>query len=110
MSVQKTQNSGVTIIFVCNAHQPELNAVQYVEMGRFATVSFYYVLYEYMKLVVEATVVGLVMLAIHYGLSMLLSNQLIVVFLTGFIGHLLFEIFGANKWYCTHGKACLDES
>ena len=63
-----------------------------------------------MKLLVEAFVVGLVMLVIHYGLSMLLNNQLLVVFLTGFIGHVLFEIFGANKWYCTHGKACLNES
>ena len=59
-------------------------------------------------LAVEATVVGLVMLAIHYGLSMLMNNQLLVVFLTGFIGHLLFEIAGANRWYCKHGKACLD--
>jgi hypothetical protein len=63
-----------------------------------------------MKLIVEATVVGFVMLAIHYGLSMVMNNQLLVVFLTGFIGHLLFEIFGANKWYCTHGKACLGTS
>lgn len=42
-------------------------------------------------LAVEATVVGLVMLAIHYGLSMLMDNQLLVVFLTGFVGHLLFR-------------------
>ena len=69
-----------------------------------------YVQCKYMKLIVEATVVGIVMLAIHYGISMILKNQLLVVFLTGFIGHLLFEIFGANKWYCKHGKACLESS
>ena len=63
-----------------------------------------------MKLLIEATVVGLVMLAIHYGLSMMFKNQMLVVFLTGFIGHLLFEFFGANKWYCIHGKACSDGS
>jgi hypothetical protein len=63
-----------------------------------------------MKLLIEATVVGLVMLAIHYGLSMMFKNQMLIVFLTGFIGHLLFELFGANKWYCTHGKACLEGS
>ena len=63
-----------------------------------------------MKLIVEATVVGIVMLAIHYGISMLMRNQLLVVFLTGFIGHLLFEVFGANRWYCTNGKACLESS
>ena len=59
-----------------------------------------------MKLLTEATVVGIVMLAIHYGLSMMFKNQMLVVFLTGFIGHLLFELLGANRWYCTHGKAC----
>jgi hypothetical protein len=63
-----------------------------------------------MKLLIEAVVVGLVMLAIHYGLSMMFKNQMLVVFLTGFMGHLLFELFGANKWYCTHGKACSEES
>lgn len=63
-----------------------------------------------MKLVLEAIVVGFVMLVIHYGLSMLLNKQLFVVFLTGFIGHLLFEIFGANEWYCKHGKACIESS
>lgn len=63
-----------------------------------------------MKLLVEAFVVGLVMLGIHYGFSMFLNNNLLTVFLTGFIGHLLFELIGANKWYCTHGKACLNES
>lgn len=63
-----------------------------------------------MKLLIEATVVGLVMLAIHYGLSMMFKNQMLIVFLTGFIGHLLFELFGANKWYCTHGKACSERS
>ena len=63
-----------------------------------------------MKLLVEALVVGIVMLAIHYVLSMFIPNPLIVVFLTGFVGHLLFELVGANKWYCTHGKACLEKS
>ena len=63
-----------------------------------------------MKLLVEALVVGIVMLAIHYVLSMFITNPLIVVFLTGFIGHLLFELSGANKWYCVHGKACSNKS
>ena len=63
-----------------------------------------------MKLLVEALVVGLVMVAIDSGISMIMKNHLLVVFLTGFIGHLLFELSGANKWYCTHGKACLEVS
>jgi|DEB0MinimDraft_6_1074348.scaffolds.fasta_scaffold02170_5 hypothetical protein len=60
----------------------------------------------YMKLLVEAIVVGLVMVALDQGVSTLVRNRLLVVFLTGFMGHLLFELVGANKWYCTHGKAC----
>lgn len=63
-----------------------------------------------MKLLVEALVVGLIMLAIHYVSSLFIPNPIIVVFLTGFMGHLLFELIGANRWYCKHGKACLEES
>lgn len=28
------------------------------------------------------------------------------VFLSGFLVHIICEIFGINKWYCTHGAAC----
>ena len=63
-----------------------------------------------MKLLIEALVVGIVMVTLDQGISMILKNRLLVVFLTGFIGHLLFELSGANKWYCTHGKACSDMS
>ena len=63
-----------------------------------------------MKLLVEALVVGIVMVTLDQGISMILKNRLLVVFLTGFIGHLLFELSGANKWYCTHGKACSEMS
>ena len=30
----------------------------------------------------------------------------ISLFLTGFIGHYLFEYMGLKKWYCKHGRAC----
>lgn len=30
----------------------------------------------------------------------------ITLFLTGFFAHLLFEVFGANAWYCRNGNAC----
>lgn len=60
-----------------------------------------------MELFVEALVVGVVMLALDTGLSTVLKNHMLTVFLTGFMGHLLFELIGANKWYCAHGKACL---
>lgn len=28
------------------------------------------------------------------------------LFITGVLVHLLFEVSGANKWYCKHGAAC----
>ncbi len=28
------------------------------------------------------------------------------MFLLGFLGHLLCEVTGLNKWYCKHGHAC----
>tara|TARA_A100001015_G_C14830964_1_gene648559 strand:- start:283 stop:528 length:246 start_codon:yes stop_codon:yes gene_type:complete len=28
------------------------------------------------------------------------------LFLTGVITHILFEMFGGNKWYCKNGNAC----
>lgn len=37
----------------------------------------------------------------HFWPQVLLS-----FFVTGFILHLVFEIAGANKWYCKHGNAC----
>ena len=30
----------------------------------------------------------------------------ISLFLTGFLGHLLFEMAGLNRWYCKYGRAC----
>ena len=30
----------------------------------------------------------------------------ITLFLTGFLGHILFEYTGVNKWYCKNGVAC----
>tara|TARA_B110000285_G_C15132107_1_gene624343 strand:- start:1827 stop:2003 length:177 start_codon:yes stop_codon:yes gene_type:complete len=52
-----------------------------------------------MKLSVEAVVVGLVMA------SLKITTRL-SVFWVGVIGHLLFELVGANKWYCKKGTAC----
>ena len=34
----------------------------------------------------------------------------ICLFLSGFLGHLLFEITGINKWYCKNGYACLKKN
>jgi len=50
-------------------------------------------------LAVEALVVGLVMMALQRitGLK---------IFWVGVVGHLIFEVVGANRWYCTKGVAC----
>lgn len=31
---------------------------------------------------------------------------LLSFFITGFLLHILFQLVGANKWYCKHGNAC----
>lgn len=71
-----------------------------------------------MSVFVEAIVVGVVITlvwsALNVLMSSLLSNETILwlwsvplsLFLAGFFGHLLFEVIGANKWYCKHGAAC----
>lgn len=70
--------------------------------------------------VLEALVVGVAMLAlwgfIHFvlmtipattGLSMDVHiGGALQVFLTGVIGHILFELSYVNDWYCRNGAAC----
>uniref|UniRef100_A0A6C0F749 Uncharacterized protein n=1 Tax=viral metagenome TaxID=1070528 RepID=A0A6C0F749_9ZZZZ len=60
------------------------------------------------SLIIEAVVVGVVMSLLYYGFNHLLPKKqpMKLVFIVGFIGHLLFELMGANKWYCKHGTAC----
>lgn len=50
-------------------------------------------------LLIEALVVGVVMMLLQRftGLK---------IFWVGVVGHLLFEVAGANKWYCQKGFAC----
>jgi multisubunit Na+/H+ antiporter MnhB subunit len=54
---------------------------------------------KFTGLAVEALVVGLVMMALQRitGLK---------IFWVGVVGHLIFEVVGANRWYCTNGVAC----
>ena len=75
-----------------------------------------------MKIVIEALALGLSSLLMGLFLHVLLgyhsqhSNsptmkkemiQLsILLFLTGVLLHLLYELSGMNKWYCKHGNAC----
>lgn len=71
-----------------------------------------------LRLLVEAFVVGLLTVAVGslvgWGVGKMVSSDLpevckdwnkfyimeITLFLTGFILHILFEIFGLNKYYC----------
>ena len=59
-----------------------------------------------MRILIEATVVGFVMLVLSYLIKNTVLSHNKLIFLTGFIGHLLFEALGTNKWYCKHGNAC----
>lgn len=78
-----------------------------------------------MKILIEALVVGILIVIIGTIITYLLGNMFkvdlppvckdwnknyimeISLFLTGFLTHLAFEFMGANKWYCKYGNACL---
>lgn len=75
-------------------------------------------------ILVEAVVVGVVMVIIGLIVSFMIAPQFSVklpeicstfnekhimeatLFFTGFLGHLFFEAIGANGWYCKNGVAC----
>jgi hypothetical protein len=50
-------------------------------------------------LLIEALVVGVVMMLLQRATKL-------PIFWVGVVGHLLFEVAGANKWYCRKGFAC----
>ncbi len=72
-----------------------------------------------LRLIIEALVVGVVIVIMGYPSSMLAlkilpmvdDNHLPVMylslFITGLSSHFLFEALKLNKWYCTNGFACL---
>lgn len=59
-----------------------------------------------LKIFSESILVGILLLIIFIGLYKAFSNEwprinlIIPVFLSGFIFHFIFDIFGINKWYC----------
>ena len=78
-----------------------------------------------MMVLIEAVVVGIVVVIMGTIVSYLLGNFFkvdlppvcddwnknyvmeISLFLTGVVSHLFFEFLGINKWYCKKGFACL---
>ena len=36
------------------------------------------------------------------------NNMIILLFVTGFLIHIICEFSGLNKWYCSNGNACLN--
>ena len=66
-----------------------------------------------MNLLIEAVVVGLVVVLLGNGIYRLPSKNVknlhYLLFLTGFAAHFIFEWIGANKWYCIHGTACRND-
>ena len=77
-----------------------------------------------MNLLIEAILVGLVVLAIGSIVGYLIGRTMgvdlpkvckewnknhmmeISLFLTGVFTHIFFELLGLNSWYCKNGRAC----
>lgn len=71
------------------------------------------------KLIIEAIVVGLVIMAMGFPSSAIALKVLPIgegeshlpvmylsLFITGLTSHLLFEALKLNSWYCSNGFAC----
>lgn len=66
-----------------------------------------------MQIIWEAATVGIMIALILIVIFALMPDAFSTAarvaftgFIVGFAGHLLFEVSGANKWYCEHGIAC----
>jgi hypothetical protein len=55
----------------------------------------------------EALIVGIATLLLGLFMNSVFKDNLaMVLFSTGILIHLLCEMSGVNKWYCTNGNAC----
>lgn len=63
-----------------------------------------------MKLLIEAVFVGFTVSAFTRVMKLTdlvnTENDILFVFIIGVLLHLIFELFGFNKWYCKNGVAC----
>jgi hypothetical protein len=57
---------------------------------------------------IEASVVSVLFVVLFHIIrtALVFNNPYIQVIVTGFVGHLLFEVVTLNKYYCKHGHAC----
>jgi hypothetical protein len=60
------------------------------------------------NLLIEASVVSLLCVVLFHVVrsALLFENPYVQVIITGFVGHLLFEVVRLNRYYCKHGVAC----
>lgn len=67
------------------------------------------------NLLLEALIIGIVTiilgLVVRYFIELLfkphyLTTFILILFLTGFLIHIICQITGINKWYCKNGYAC----
>jgi hypothetical protein len=75
----------------------------------------------YSKLLIEALVVGIVVsvlgVALHHLMVKVIGNHDINnmtvyvghLFAVGVLTHVLCEVIGVNRWYCSNGNACLNK-
>ena len=54
----------------------------------------------------EASLVGILIVILYNILPISHYDANVKHFIVGFVGHLLFEVFGINDLYCKNGIAC----
>jgi hypothetical protein len=59
------------------------------------------------QILIEAVFVGIMTIILGLLLRLVIfNNQILFLFLLGFLIHILCEITGVNVWYCKNGSAC----
>ena len=61
------------------------------------------------SILLEACIVGLSIVALGYVLKTCVTDikePLTLLFVTGFLVHLIYDVLGLNKWYCKICAGC----